>query len=357
MNNKVTKYSFIEKTLHNLAFMSWSAMLSLGDIESAIYKKKLSKIKVNKPVFITALPRGGTTILLDLCVESGEFVSHTYRDLPFILVPLFWSKFSKGFKRADIPRERAHGDGLMISLDSPEAFEEIIWKGFWPSRYQKDHILPWKHPDYPGFEKFIKDNFRKIIYLRGKTKKSTTRYISKNNLNIARINYLNKIFPESIIIVPFRDPLQHAASLLKQHQNFSRIHKEDKFARKYMKDIGHFDFGKNLKPVDFDRWYTSVKDQDPNNLEFWLQYWINSYSYILKSSQQNVVFFSFDQFCQNPEKGLKKLSGVLEMSNSDLLVKTAKRVRVPKRHQIDIKQLDSGLLVQANKLYAKLQSF
>ena len=124
-------------------------MTSLSGIESRVYKTPLSGIEITKPVFITALPRAGTTLLLELCVETGYFASHTYRDMPFVLTPLLWERFSRLFKRSENPRERAHGDGMMISMDSPEAFEEIIWKGYWPSRYLADRIVPWTEPDFP----------------------------------------------------------------------------------------------------------------------------------------------------------------------------------------------------------------
>ena len=28
--------------------------------------------------------------------------------------------------------ERAHGDGMTIGYDSHEAFEEVLWRAFWP---------------------------------------------------------------------------------------------------------------------------------------------------------------------------------------------------------------------------------
>ena len=132
--------------------------------------------------------------------------------------------------REDSPVERAHGDGMMISVDSPEAFEEIIWKGFWPSRYLSDRIVPWAEPEFADFERFFRDHMRKIILLRSGVSSRHFRYISKNNPNISRIGYLKRVFPDSIIVVPFRAPLQHASSMLRQHRNFTKIHEQDPFA-------------------------------------------------------------------------------------------------------------------------------
>ena len=288
-------------------------MTSLSGIESRVYKASLSDIEVTRPVFITALPRAGTTLLLELCVETGEFASHTYRDMPFVLTPLFWERFSRMFKRSEEARERAHGDGMMISMDSPEAFEEIIWKGYWPSRYLVDRIVPWAEPDFPEFEDFFRDHLRKIMLLRGCDVSRRLRYISKNNLNIARTGYIKRLFPESIIVVPFRAPLEHASSMLRQHLNFMKIHQSDPFTSKYMKDIGHFDFGENLRPVDFDNWVSSGQAQDPESLLFWLNYWVRGYQYMLANAKQHVHFFAYDSFCEKPGPALKGLSELLEI--------------------------------------------
>ena len=56
-----------------------------------------------------------------------EFETLTYRDMPFILAPLLWDKISRPLRKAGEKVERAHGDGMMVSFDSPEAFEEVVW--------------------------------------------------------------------------------------------------------------------------------------------------------------------------------------------------------------------------------------
>ncbi|MCP4267037.1 MAG: sulfotransferase [Maribacter sp.] len=357
MESLVYKYSVTEKSLHNLAFKSCSFLVSLSNIESRIFKKKLGDIEIKKPVFITALPRAGTTLLLELCVGTNEFVSHTYRDMPFLFTPLFWNRFSKLFKHSDVLRERAHGDGMMIRLDSPEAFEEIIWNNFWPSRYGKDRIVPWTDPVYPDFEKFLHEHLRKIILLRGKSVLPPARYISKNNLNIARIGYLKRVFPDAIIVVPFRDPLQHALSLLRQNRNFLKIHEEDSFACKYMRDIGHYDFGKNLRPVDFDTWFSSEQVEDHDTLLFWLQYWISTYRYLLKNECGHIKFFSYDAFCKDPGRNLEQFGELLEIKNIETLIGNASRIAAPKPYAVDTNGIPSDILNQAKTLYMDLENF
>ncbi len=353
--SEVNSYSGADRMLHNLSFATLSFQTSLSKLENKLAGKKLRNIEIQEPVFITGLPRAGTTILLEICAKSGEFVSHTYRDMPFLFIPLWWHRFSKLFMRDIAKKERAHGDGMLIDLNSPEAFEEILWMEYWPSRYKKDRILPWAEPDYEAFEKFIKDHIRKIISL--KSNDQDTRFISKNNLNISRIRYLKKVFPDAVIIVPFREPLQHAASLLRQHLNFNKIHEEDDFARKYMRDIGHFDFGQNLRPVNFNGWLKKNAGLDPGTIEFWLHYWIAAYSYLLREAGGIVHFFSYDKFVENPSGQMEKLATVLKIKDRQNFLSLDGEIRSPKIHEVEKGHIAFELLNRTTLLYDHLSEF
>ncbi len=139
---------------------------------------------------------------------------------------------------------------MYIGFNSPEAFEEIIWLF-----YMRNSIVSGSHirtlsvgKQCSEFEKGFKENIKKLLAVNETEKR--LRYLSKNNANISRIELINKIFPSSSIIVPFRNPLSQVGSLMIQHQKFIEIHKQDAFAKKYMKWLGHFDFGGNFKPIN-----------------------------------------------------------------------------------------------------------
>ena len=53
---------------------------------------------------------------------------YLYADMPFILAPNLWSKINLNHQTE--LSERAHGDGILINSESPEAFEEVFWKTF-----------------------------------------------------------------------------------------------------------------------------------------------------------------------------------------------------------------------------------
>ena len=56
----------------------------------------------------------------------------------------FGTAFPPVFARQANRQKRAHGDGMLIDFDSPEALEEVLWKTFWRRHYRSDRILPWQ---------------------------------------------------------------------------------------------------------------------------------------------------------------------------------------------------------------------
>lgn len=351
----MTRYSVLDRVLHRLAFKTYAAQISFADIEDKVYAKQLALCKIDRPVFITALPRAGTTLLLECCASLQEFASHCYRDMPFVLIPCLWNRFSATFRQTDESLERAHGDGILINFDSPEALEEVLWKTFWRRHYRNDRIITWQGEDNIEFEEFFRNHMRKIIFLRRGKDEPAARYVSKNNLNIARTAMLHRLFPDTVIIVPFRQPLQHATSLLKQHRNFLRIHKEDSFASEYMRAIGHYDFGENLCPIDFAGWFDERKSKYSDSLAFWLEYWIASYKYLLTENAGFLHFLSYEEFCDNPEHGLQLFADVIESRNPDALLSQASGIRRVKLWEVDITTIPTSLIQEADHIYARLR--
>jgi hypothetical protein len=260
------------------------------------------------------------------------------------------------FKQESVLRERAHGDGMMINADSPEALEEVLWKAFWGRHYRKDRIVPWKDEEHADFVEFFREHMRKIVALRRGRDGSPTRYISKNNPNIARVRWIHEGFPDSTIIVPFREPLNHASSLLEQHRNFLTIHSEDPFASDYMRAIGHFDFGGNLRPIDFDNWLDSRASKDALELAFWLEYWVACYRHLLNLPAGILRFFHYDGLCENPERGLRALASAVEAENPEALSSLAPDIRSGKPRHVDVTTVPSSLLREVDEVYSALRS-
>jgi len=347
-------YSGLDRLLHRLSFSTTAVQIDLAELEERLFAKQVADVAASSPVFITALPRAGTTLLLELCAELDEFATHCYRDMPFVLLPLFWQRFSGGFRKSDKPRERAHGDGMLVSVDSPEAFEEIIWHAMWPAHYQDDRIVPWGVEPQPEFLAYFRNHLRKISAVRRSGQSKTPRYISKNNANICRIDWLSEAFPDARFVIPFRDFAQHAASLLRQHKNFLTIHADDPFARQYMAGICHFDFGANLKPIDFGSWLDGARHRDPASIGFWVEYWAAAYGDLLRRERANLIFLSYDRFCTEPERGLTMLGDFLEIEERDRMAGQAANIRPGRPHEVDLSAVDPAVRQEAAAVQEQL---
>lgn len=342
-------YSRLDRVLHHVAFSAVPAQLGIADIEDRVVGARTALPTVSRPVFVTALPRAGTTLLLEVLAGTSGFASHTYRNMPFVLCPLLWDALSRPFRTRAKLRERAHGDGMAVGFDSPEAFEEVIWKAFWPEKYADDRILLWSRDERDErFEAFLVQHIRKILWLEGRGQ--PCRYLSKNNANIARVELLSAIFPDCRILVPIRSPRDHAESLRRQHLRFSRIHGRDRFALRYMEWLGHYEFGQALRPIDFDGWLDAAPSSDPADPAFWLAYWLAAHARLLALASPNVIFVDYDRLCREPEILLPRLADVLAISDPSSLTARASDIRPGRAYEDAPAPADRSLLNAAEDL-------
>ncbi len=320
MNN----YSWLQQKLHQLVLSSQFLREVTFDFESSFIS---SVSESDNHVFVAGLARSGTTILLNAIHESGEFASLSYADMPFILAPNLWSKISFA-KKDKILVERAHEDGINVSTESPEAFEEVFWMTF-------------NDKEDESTEKF--KTFVKHINYKYQKK----RYLSKNNQNIRRLELFSQIYPNSIILIPFRDPVQHAYSILTQHKKFIEDSKKDRFISDYMKWIGHTEFGPNYFPVVNEN-LTYRNDLDINH---WIEQWYQVYKRCLAVSKNNsnVAFVCYEKLCLQKEYWLEML----------------KIININKKYNFDFRQskkeismnIDHDLIKKTSSLYSQLSGF
>ena len=94
-------YSNIQKLLHDFVLGKKIINKTLFELEKIIYLKN-KDAKNQSHVFITGLPRSGTTILLNFLFLSNEYASLTYNNMPFILSP----NFSKLFHKKNIIKKK-----------------------------------------------------------------------------------------------------------------------------------------------------------------------------------------------------------------------------------------------------------
>jgi len=342
-------YSASDRFFHVLAFSSPAVLKVASWIEDRFITTP-DDATAHPSIFITSLARGGTTALLNAFHDMPGIATHTYRDMPFITSPTLWRRLTGGQSRTVARRQRAHGDGLEIDLTSPEAFEEIIWMMFWPNKYRSNEIDLWQAGDEnPKAHKFLKHHMQKIVHSRrSKDGAASVRYCSKNNSNIARLSYLKATFPEAQIVIPLRRPESHAASLLRQHKNFLAQQSEDEFVRRYMRDIGHFEFGLIHKPIKFADF--SPNQYDPSTPDYWLAYWIAAFENVL-SLAEGCVLVTQDDLRQAPNETMTALCNQLKLPVSQMSFQDYFR-STPDHSAFDI--YDQDLYARADELYKAL---
>lgn len=262
-------YSWADRMVHKIAFGARAPQQILCDMEESRFGDAIAAQDVTAPIFITALPRAGTTLLLELLARHPQVVTHTYRDMPFVLSPIMWRQFSGRFHKQETAKERSHGDGLMVNADSPEAFEEIFWMRHCAADFGEGRIaLRDKLPE--NVATALRRHMAALIVSRGV---QDGRYASKNNANIARLPALASAFPDARILIPLRHPIDQAHSLLRQHSKALQSHSASSFAAAYPRDIGHFEFGSDHRPIMFPGMEDVVKQYTPDTLDYWLAYW------------------------------------------------------------------------------------
>ena len=220
---------------------SW--WIKLGSMEAGLIDRPP---KIDRPIYVTGLARSGTTILLEILARHPEVATHRYRDFPFLFTPYLWNRWLDLVPRGpEQPSERSHGDGIAVTSESPEAFEESLWMAFFGRHSASASAVLDGTTGHPSFERFYRDHIRKMLAIRG-----GSRYVAKGNYNITRIAYLAKLFPDARFIVPVREPVWHIASLMKQHRLFLEGQQDNPKARRHLRRVGHFEFGADRQPIN-----------------------------------------------------------------------------------------------------------
>lgn len=345
--SKASDYTLFQRFFHRMTLGFKPFMDISFEIEKKMFLKKCSQENnTGQHIFVTGLARSGTTALMNVLYETKEFASLTYSDMPLLMAPNLWSKLSLK-KSTSEPKERAHKDGIYIHKASPEALDEVFWKIHIGKKYiQKRSIVISEIPtevldDY--------ENYINLILLKHKTE-HIGRYLSKNNNNILRIPELLYKFPKSKIIIPFRSPLDHALSLMNQHQHFSRIQKESSFSLSYMNWLGHHEFGLNQKPfhLEDEELFQKLNNYLKDDINYWLLVWLNYYQYVLKYFTYTCILFSYESFCKNPNKVMTQLGDKIDLEHLTFNLKSFKS---EKRTS---KLADKTILASCKKVYEEL---
>jgi len=284
---------------------------ALARLESTIVGDLIAEHPVEAPVFIAGVPRAGTTILVEILSRHPALTSHRYDDFPNVYTPYWrnWLADRLGPGKSE-PVERAHGDRVMITNRSPEAVEEAIWMNFFDHLHDpaRNQVLD-ADTSNPEFERFYREHVSKLLAARG-----AQRYLAKGNYNLTRLRYIARLFPDARFIVPWREPIAHVASLVKQDRLFTRMAQQDLRVPVQLARSGHFEFGPTKRAINLGNQTqveTIERDWAAGDLAAgWARYWHAVYTHVLDALEKDprlrdaVLFIDYRRLCEQPPETL-----------------------------------------------------
>jgi len=355
------KVSFFQDKAGNFVRKHSEFIIKQGHRESAKLKEELTEIKITKPIFVTGLARSGTTILLEQLAAHQGLVSYRYKDFPFVHIPYWWENFlNKAGSNSIEKTERAHKDRIKISPDSPEAIEELLWMSFFQDSHDpsKSNLIDEDQIDH-RFTGYYRNTIKKVLLSR-----KGERYLAKNNYNISRTKYLTNLFPDVKIIIAVRNPVDTIASLIKQHNLFCDVEKENPKVLSYMQNLGHFEFGLDRRPINFGNTDQALEIKqllDEESITGYIKYWNMIYEYVSglvnkNTSEQNLLLVDYDKFCENPITMLKSIYDFCEIDiEKSTIEKQAETISAPTYYKPKLSQKEIELIKKETSfVYSKL---
>ncbi|MFX0091159.1 MAG: sulfotransferase [Candidatus Hodarchaeota archaeon] len=348
---------FIAKFFHEFPTLA----NTIHTIESFKLRKKMEEIDIDRPIYITGFARAGTTIVLEMLSQHPDVAAHRYLHMVLSYTPHWVQQIANLTPLMLSPVERVHKDGLLVTRDSREAVEEIFWQKFFknPHDESKSNILG-SHTKHPQFEIFYQNHIKKLII-----NQHATRYMSKNNYNIARMEYLQKLFPNVKFIILIRNPFDHIASLAKQDKILKELEIKDPRLLDWTKVIGHREFGSARVAINLDNFETIQRirrlwNQRDTYIKGWAVYWAEVYSYVHRKLQTNPnlarasLLVRYEDLCESPEKTVDTIVDHIEVDSkifdkikkyycTQLHKPTYYKSKYSKKEQEDIIQATRGI--------------
>jgi len=94
-----------------------------------------------------------------------------------------------------------------------------------------------------------------------------------------------------------------------------KLQAEDPFIQRFMRDIGHFEFGQIHKRIQFPGF--DRQSHCPDTADYWLSYWIHAFREIL-NHRKSCIFVLQDEMRSAPQATLVKLCRRLDLVPGDL---------------------------------------
>lgn len=286
--------------------------LWFGDLESWTLSLEIAQTRIDRPIFVCGLARSGSTLLHEILCAHPGVASHRIKDYPFVSTPHWWRRASAR-SRPTAAKERPHCDGMMMTSESPDAIEEMLWQAFFPHCHDpgRDNRLR-SRDSRPAFDRFYRNHIRKLLLVE-----NATRYAAKANYHVARLEYLLRLFPDAKFVIPIRSPEGHIASLVRQHAWFCSGHRQSPKSLAFMQRSGHFEFGLDRRPINLGdaRRLQAIQDAWTAGQEVlgWSLYWDMVYGYLAdlfdanQFVRQASFVVRFEELCDHPSEVLEPM--------------------------------------------------
>jgi hypothetical protein len=340
-----------------------SFWLWLAGIESNLLHQEMARISIRKPIYICGLARSGSTLLHEVVAAHPSVATHRVKDYPMVFTPYWWRR-ALAKRPPQLPRQRLHQDGVMITPDSPDALEEILWMSFFPRCHDPSvSCLLGDEVRHPAFESFYTAHLRKLMLAE-----RATRYAAKANYHVARLPYLARLFPDARFVIPVRSPESHIASLGRQHRWFSQGQRKHRRALAYMQRTGHFEFGLDRRPM-----HLGDVDQVRRVRAAWMSgdeirglaiLWDMVYGYVARllaandHLRQAVLVVRFEDLCASPARVLRALFDHGALPGAEKLIETyAARISVPTYYQTDFSRQERAIIREETAATAGLWGY
>lgn len=286
----------------------------LAKIETLLSYNEIIELTIDRPIYIVGLARAGTTIMLEMLSKHPILAVHKYRHFPIPYFPHRFSRIVDQSKFFTKPRERVHKDGIIVTRESPEAVEERFWQDFFNNSHNEkiSNVLNGE-TNNPLFEQFYRDHIRKLLI-----NQRCSRYLAKNNYNITRLEYLNRIFPTVKILLIVRNPVNHIASLIKQTNLFIEMEEENPLLIDWHRLTGHSEFGHYQTCINTGndgtiRKIRSLWKNEETFVKGWAYYWSSIYDYVMNLLESNskiknaTLIIRHEDLCENSSETIDKI--------------------------------------------------
>ncbi len=368
--NKLPEFTFPVPMYYLMKLLTKSRLttIKLGNFETKCMKRKLRKINIEKPIYVIGLARAGTTITVEMIGEHPDVAFHMHMHLidPFIPQILHYiAKLLPFIFRKKV--ERVHKDGLAINRNSPEAVEEMLWMRFFDELHNEQlSNIKDSNTSNPKFEKFYTESIRKLMI-----SKKSTRYVTKNNYNITRMEYLHKLFPDVKFVLVIRHPINHIASYIKQERIFLDLEKENDKIRDWITKVGHIEFGSekvfiNLNSKENIDKIRALLEKEETFVRAYAFYWKLVYEYTTdllsknKELAKQTLVIRFEDLTDNSEETIDKIIEHLELDkekSAELREKYIQKLHQPTYYKPSFSDEELATIKEETYEIAKLYGY